>query len=46
MLNIRALFFRDNEEFGQKCIAGQPPRQEYGSKTATYRLTKDSISNT
>jgi len=32
MLNIPALFLRDNEEFGGKCILGQPPRGEGGAK--------------
>ena len=27
---FRALFFRANAEFGQKCIVGQPPRVMYG----------------
>jgi len=26
-LIFRALFFRDNEEFGEKCLLGQPPRR-------------------
>ena len=26
---LRVLFFQDNEEFGEKCIVGQPPSPDH-----------------